>query len=121
MKDFLDLKLDEREQYFQLTDSFYDALVEEDLDVNEINEEVTKMLTEAGIDVESLDEGLIGSLIGGIAGFFIGPKIGKVVANALGVEKGILYDMFTSKLVGAALGAAISKYLSGGRRRRSKK
>ena len=39
----------------------------------------------------------------------IGPSIGKVIAKALGIEKGILYDMFTSRVVGTALGVAISK------------
>jgi hypothetical protein len=61
--------------------------------------------------IDNLDEGFLGSLVGGVAGFFVGPMIGKVIANALGVEKGILYDMFTSKLVGAALGMAVSKHL----------
>jgi hypothetical protein len=50
-----------------------------------------------------LEEGLLGT----IAGFVMGPAIGKVVAKALGIEKGILYDMFTSRLVSAALGSAI--------------
>ena len=58
---------------------------------------------------ENLEEGLLGSIIGGAAGFIIGPSIGKVIAKALGVQKGILYDMFTSRLVGAALGTAIAK------------
>jgi hypothetical protein len=50
-----------------------------------------------------IKEGLLGSL----AGFVVGPAIGKVIARALGIERGILYDMFTSRLVGAALGSAI--------------
>ena len=59
--------------------------------------------------IEGIDEGIIASIIGGAAGFIIGPTIGKIIANALGVEKGILYDMFTSRLVSTALGAAIAK------------
>jgi len=60
-----------------------------------------------------MDEGFLGSLVGGVAGFIIGPTIGKVIARALGVHKGVLYDMFTSRLVSAALGAAISKAFGG--------
>lgn len=56
-----------------------------------------------------MDEGFIGKLVGGAAGFIIGPTIGKVIAKALGIEKGILYDMFTSRLVSTALGAAIAE------------
>jgi hypothetical protein len=61
--------------------------------------------------IENLDEGILGSILGGVAGFVIGPAVGRVIANALGIQKGILYDMFTSRLVGAALGAAITKGL----------
>lgn len=60
-------------------------------------------------DLSMLDEGFIGRLVGGAAGFLVGPTIGRIIANALGVEKGILFDMFTSRLVSAALGSAIAK------------
>lgn len=62
-----------------------------------------------------IDEGLITKLLGGTAGFIIGPFIGKIIANALGIEKGIVYDMLTSRLANAALGAALTKYLSDGK------
>ena len=58
-----------------------------------------------------IDEGFLSSLIGGAAGFVIGPSIGKIIAKALGIQKGIFYDMMTSRLVGAALGVAITKSL----------
>jgi hypothetical protein len=61
--------------------------------------------------LQNINEGILGNILGGTAGFFLGPSIGKVIARALGVEKGILYDLFTSKLVGIALGAAIAKQL----------
>jgi hypothetical protein len=61
---------------------------------------------------DNLDEGILGKIIGGAAGFIIGPAVGKVIAKALGVEKGILYDMFTSRLVSAALGASLAKNLA---------
>lgn len=65
--------------------------------------------------LRDIDEGIIGKVLGGIAGFAVGPSIGKVVANALGIDKGIIYDMLTSRLVGAALGSAITKYIGGSR------
>jgi hypothetical protein len=61
--------------------------------------------------INELDEGILGSILGGLTGFVVGPAIGKVIANALGIEKGIIYDMLTSRLVGAALGSAITKYV----------
>lgn len=63
--------------------------------------------------INELDEGILGSIIGGLTGFIVGPAIGKVIANSLGIEKGIIYDMLTSRLVSAALGSAITKYVSG--------
>ena len=62
--------------------------------------------------LENMDEGFLGKLLGGVGGFLIGPAIGKIVAHALGVERGVLYDMFTSRLVSTALGAAIGKYVT---------
>jgi len=75
-----------------------------------IYQELTEYLKEHGI--EDLDEGILGRIIGGVAGFVIGPAVGKVIANALGIERGILYDMFTSRLVAAALGSSIAKNLA---------
>ncbi len=57
------------------------------------------------INEEVVDEGFLGGAIG----FLTGPAIGKIVARALGVEKGVLYDMLTSRLVSLALGNAIQK------------
>ena len=65
--------------------------------------------TELKGDIALIDEGFLSSVVGGVAGFLVGPTIGRVIAKALGVEKGILYDMFTSKLVNIALGSAIAK------------
>lgn len=68
---------------------------------------------ECGGDINNLDEGWLGKLVGGAAGFVIGPSIGRIIANALGVDRGVLYDMFTSRVVSAALGVAIAKGLGG--------
>lgn len=88
----------------------------EDVDISYLNEEqleqcksvfasLNESYKEEGIKgvEKKLEEGFLGTL----AGFIIGPSIGKIIANALGVEKGILYDMLTSRLVSAALGNAI--------------
>lgn len=78
------------------------------------NAELNSALDELGdVSVEDIDEGLLGKIVGGVSGFVVGPMLGKVVARALGLEKGILYDMLTSRLVTAALGVAIAKYVGG--------
>jgi hypothetical protein len=74
--------------------------------------EVQEILKQYGDKkISELDEGIIGSIFGGAAGFLAGPAVGKIIANALGIDKGIFYDMLTSRLVGAALGAALSKFM----------
>jgi hypothetical protein len=60
-----------------------------------------------------LDESFLGKLVGGVAGFLVGPTVGKIIARTLGVEKGVLYDMFTSRIVSAALGVALAKHFGG--------
>ena len=60
-----------------------------------------------------MDEGFLSKLVGGVAGFLVGPTIGKIIAKALGVNQGILYDMFTSRLVSAVLGTSIAKAFGG--------
>ena len=73
---------------------------------NEIDHIITQL---KDIDVENVEESVISNIIGGGLGFLIGPSLGAKIANALGVERGILFDLFTSKLVNIALGAAIAK------------
>jgi len=100
------------------TEARHIKLLEESVDLTFLNEQekaeaerIHKEITEAveihGIN--GIDEGILGSIIGGAAGFLAGPALGKIIANALGVERGILYDMLTSRLVTTALGAAIGK------------
>jgi len=91
-------------------------IVLKDTDFQYLNEseryELQEVLKEFGDKkISELDEGILGKIFGGVAGFLVGPSIGKVIANALGIDKGIIYDMLTSRLAGAALGAAISKYM----------
>jgi len=73
---------------------------------------VEEFFKENGKDLAKLDEGFLGKLVGGVAGFLVGPTIGKIVAKSLGIERGILYDMFCSRLVSTALGSAIAKYMT---------
>jgi len=96
-------------------EDFY-TLLNESVDQNIIDEAVNEFLkkykngdqTIEQLEKE-LDEGLIGSIVGGLTGFALGQSVGKIVANALGVEKGLLYDIFTSRLVGAAIGFHLGK------------
>lgn len=50
-------------------------------------------------------------LLGGVMGFLVGPSAGKIIARALGVDHGILYDLLTSRIVSASIGHAIQKEL----------
>lgn len=54
-----------------------------------------------------IKEGLLGGLIGGITGATFGPAIGKAICEALGITRGVLYDLFTSKLVTGAICAKL--------------
>jgi hypothetical protein len=62
-------------------------------------------------DPESINEGILGRAIGGIAGFALGPKVGKMIAKVLGIEKGPLYNVLTSRIVSAALAQELTKNL----------
>jgi hypothetical protein len=94
-----------------------EAVMNETVDQNMIDEAVAafvKKAQEKGYTLEQLEheltnEGFIGSILGGLTGFALGQSVGKIVANALGVEKGMLYDLFTSRLVGAAIGYHLGK------------
>ena len=56
------------------------------------------------------NEGFFGSVFGGLAGFALGKTVGKMIAKVLGIApKGVMYDLLTSRLVGAALGVALGK------------
>jgi hypothetical protein len=80
------------------------------IEAERIHKEIREAIEIHGI--QGIDEGILGSIIGGAAGFLAGPALGKIIANALGVERGILFDMLTSRLVSTALGAAIGKNLT---------
>ena len=73
---------------------------------NQLFEEYKQILNENNIQ---LDEGIIKTLAGAGVGYIMGPALGKAICKALGIEKGILYDLMTSKLVTTAISAALSK------------
>lgn len=80
--------------------------------IDELADKIYEAIKQREVTLEHINEGIFSKIIGGIAGFIAGPAIGKAIAKALGVERGILYDMLTSRLAGAALGKAIADYLS---------
>lgn len=81
--------------------------------LNELNSEYER----GGADAVSAflerckEDNLYEGVFGGVIGFLAGPSVGKIVARALGLERGILYDLITSRLVSAAIGNAIQKEL----------
>jgi uncharacterized protein YcfJ len=105
MKDFKEL-IEKNEPIFEK--SAVEHLTEDEL---KLAEDAYIKLQEYIKDknINELDEGVIGSILGGVAGFLVGPALGKIIANTLGVEKGIIFDMLTSRVVCAALGAALGK------------
>lgn len=54
-----------------------------------------------------IDEGILSGLIGAAAGATIGPAITKAVCSALGITKGPLYDLVTSRLITTSVGAIL--------------
>jgi hypothetical protein len=74
----------------------YNELKEQDLSFEEIESEMIK-------------EGTLMAIIGGLTGFALGKTVGKAVARVLGVEKGFFYDLLTSRMFGAAMGAVMGK------------
>lgn len=56
----------------------------------------------------SIDEGFLSTVLGGLAGVTAGASIMKAICKALGIEKGILYDMLTSKMLCGIAGSAIA-------------
>ena len=74
---------------------------------NIINESV-KLSRRKKVKVEDvIKAGLLGGLLGGITGVTFGPAVGKAICEALGITRGVLYDLFTSKLVTGAICAKL--------------
>jgi len=86
---------------------------EENFMVDEYVLLIENEMKEEGKTIHTIDEGFFGRILGGAAGFLVGPTIGKIIARALGIEKGIIFDLLSSRLVSTALGASIAKHLEG--------
>lgn len=71
------------------------------------SDELSQMILEG----QEINEGLFSTLLGGLAGVTIGATVMKAVCKALGLEKGMIYDLLTSKLVCGIAGAAIANNL----------
>ena len=72
------------------------------IEVESTSEQIAELIKKGEID-----EGVIGSLIGGLTGVTIGPTIGKAICKALGIERGLLYDLFTSRIFTTAVASYI--------------
>ena len=87
--------------------------ISEDINQNVLNEsqlievENTSEKISELIKKGEIDEGVIGSIIGGLTGVTIGPTIGKAICKALGIERGLLYDLFTSRIFTTAVASYI--------------
>jgi uncharacterized protein YcfJ len=72
------------------------------MQVDNTSEQIAEMLKKGEVD-----ESVIGSLIGGLTGATIGPSIGKAICKALGIERGLLYDLLTSRIFTTAVASYI--------------
>jgi hypothetical protein len=72
------------------------------IEIENASEQIVELIKSGEID-----EGIMKSLVGGLTGVTIGPSIGKAICKALGIEKGLLYDLFTSRIFTTAVAAYI--------------
>lgn len=85
--------------------SIHEQIIEErQLIIEQKSDELAQAIKE-GTEV---DEGFLATMLGGLAGVTAGAAIMKAVCKALGLEKGMIYDLLTSKLVCGIAGAAIA-------------
>jgi hypothetical protein len=112
-KDYLTEGIDETLNIQSLLNESHDLTEEQDAAIDMAVERIMEE-HKNGKDLESVvdeivNEGILGSIFGGLTGFALGKTIGKAIAKVLGIQKGALYDLMTSRLVGAALGAVLGK------------
>ena len=74
------------------------------IEVEIASEKILKLINE---NKGEIDEGLLGSIIGGLGGLTFGPAIGKAICKALGIERGLLYNLLTSR----AFTTAVASYI----------
>jgi len=82
-----------------------------DKNINLLEAMQLDFMTRVMLDPKSINEGIIGRALGGVAGYALGPKVGKMIAKVLGIKKGPLYNVLTSRVVSAALAQELTKNL----------
>lgn len=79
---------------------------------NVILESKIDKLSEAINRGQQIDEGFFSSLLGGVAGLTAGSAVMKAVCKSLGIEKGLLFDLLTSKVICGVAGVKIANLIS---------
>lgn len=102
MKTYFELKADEAREK-ELLENFV-KLYEADASVNELRSaldgiDLDRIITES----QQTDEGLLGGVAGFVGGLAFGTKLGDAICKALGITRGLLYDLFHSKLFTTAV------------------
>lgn len=97
--------------FTQITENELPELIyEASKSYNHINESEEKNILDCIRDVtneQEVDEGIIAGVLGGLAGVAVGPKIGEALCSALNVQKGVFYDLLTSRIVTGAICAKL--------------
>lgn len=73
----------------------------------ELIESKSEQIYNALKEAQTLDEGFFSTVVGGLVGVTAGASIMKAVCKGLGIEKGVLYNLLTSKLICGVAGAQI--------------
>lgn len=89
----------------ELPELMFEALKDREM-VNESEKNILDCIHDVANDKE-VDEGIIAGVLGGLAGVAIGPKIGEALCAALNVQKGVFYDLLTSRIVTGAICAKL--------------
>ena len=85
--------------------SIHEQIIEErQLLIEQKSDEIAQAIKEG----TTVDEGFFSSMLGGLAGVIAGASVMKAVCKALGIEKGMIYDLLTSKIICGVAGAAIA-------------
>ncbi len=102
MKTYLELKADEAKER-ELLENFV-KLYESNASVNELRSALNDIdLDRLIAESQETDEGLLGGIAGFVGGLAFGTKLGDAICRALGITKGLLYDLFHSKLFTTAV------------------
>lgn len=89
----------------------FNEYFDDEIQLNESQEKVVneaaEVIAEKIKNGENVDEGLLGSIVGGLTGVTIGPAIGRAICKVLGINSGMLYNLFTSRVFTTAVAAYI--------------